>query len=91
MLDETGSKLKDMLRKCYALCGERAVSRRMLVRGQVSTIAAICTEGLRASNMTTGSVNGELFRGDLVPELLPFDGWNPKSVVIMDNCSIHHI
>ena len=45
--------------------------------------------------MTTGSVNGENFydflRGDLIPELLPFDGSNLKLVVIMDNCSIHHI
>ena len=23
--------------------------------------------------------------------MLPFDGINPKSVLIMDNCSVHHI
>jgi hypothetical protein len=52
-VDETGSNLKDMLRQYgYALCVERAVSRKMLVRGQrISTIAAICTEGLLASQM----------------------------------------
>ena len=27
----------------------------------------------------------------LLPHLLPFDGVNPHSVVVMDNCSIHHI
>lgn len=96
-VDETGSNLKDMLRQYgYALCGERAVSKKLLVRGQrISTIAAICTEGLLAYQMISSSVNGENFydfiRGDLIPELLPFDGCNPRSIVIMDNCSIHHI
>jgi len=27
----------------------------------------------------------------LLPHLLSFDGNNPQSIVIMDNCSIHHI
>ncbi len=96
-VDETGSNLKDMLRQYgYALCGERAVSRKMLIRGQrISTIAAICTEGLLAFDMITTSVNSEHFydfiRGDLIPELLPFDGQNPRSVVVMDNCSIHTV
>lgn len=43
----------------------------------------------------TGSVNGDTFLGfvenELMPNLMPFDGHNPRSVVIMDNCSIHHI
>lgn len=26
-----------------------------------------------------------------MPNLMPFDGHNPRSIVIMDNCSIHHI
>ena len=30
-------------------------------------------------------------RGELIPEMLPFNGLNSKSIVIMDNCSIHHI
>ena len=30
-------------------------------------------------------------RSDLIlPHLMPFDGKNPHSVVILDNCSIHH-
>ena len=29
--------------------------------------------------------------GGLVPSILPFDGTNPKSIAIMDNCSIHHV
>jgi len=30
-------------------------------------------------------------RAALIPEMLPFDGPNPKSIVIMDNCPIHHV
>lgn len=29
--------------------------------------------------------------GTMVPEMLPFDGENPQSVIVMDNCSIHHV
>ena len=40
-------------------------------------------------------MNADLFyefaRGSLIPNMLAFDGHNPKSVVIMDNCSIHHV
>ena len=96
-VDETGCNYKDMLRRYgYALQSERAVSQTFTVRGQrVSSIAAICTEGILALESTINSVNGETFfdfaHGTLIPELLPFDGSNPKSIVIMDNCSIHHV
>ena len=42
-----------------------------------------------------GGVNGETFVGFiencLMPTLMPFNGYNPRSVVIMDNCCIHHV
>ena len=28
---------------------------------------------------------------NLLPHLMPFNGVNPRSVVIMDNASIHHV
>ena len=93
-VDETGSNMKDMLRKYgYALRGERAICHRLLVRGQrISLIAAMCTEGMLAVELTRDSVNGEKFydfvRGSLIPEMLPFDGSNPRSIAVMDNCSI---
>ena len=61
--DESGSDSKDQLRKYgYALRGERAVCRRLLVRGKrVSAIAALSTEGLVALELTTGSVDGDAF------------------------------
>lgn len=27
----------------------------------------------------------------LLPHVMPFDGMNPHSVVVLDNCAIHHI
>ena len=96
-VDETGSDLKEMLRRYgYALRGERAVCNCLQVRGQrVSAIAAISTDGFLGADFTTGSVNRETFydfvRGTLIPEMLHFDGFNSKSIAIMDNCSIHHV
>ena len=96
-IDETGSKLKDMLRAYgYALCGSRAVRHQLEVRGQnITTLAAISTEGLLAIDITSSKVNAEIFldflRGSLIPELCPFDGYNPRSIIIMDNCSIHRV
>ena len=29
-------------------------------------------------------------RRSLLPTLMPFNGLNPKSIVIMDNASVHH-
>ena len=33
----------------------------------------------------------EFIQRDLLPTLMPFDGQNPNSIVILDNCSIHHV
>ena len=52
-------------------------------------------DGLEDVYVTEGNVNGESFldyvRRSLLPTLMPFNGVNPKSVVIMDNASIHHV
>ena len=62
-VNETGCNYKDMIRKYgYALSGERAVSKHLMIRGQrISSIAAICTDGLLALETTCNSVNGEMF------------------------------
>ena len=48
-----------------------------------------------ATQLTTGSVNGEFFfdflRGTLIPLMKPFDGQISHSVLVMDNCSVHHV
>ena len=96
-IDESGSDNRSYMRKYgYSIKGEVPVCRRLLVRGQrVSAIAAIAIDGLLALNLTTETVNSDIFydfiRGSLIPQMRQFDGSNPRSIVIMDNCSVHHV
>ena len=65
------------------------------MRGQrVSAIAAITTEGVLDCYTVTGSVDAgkfvEFVHKALLPYLQPFNGLNARSVVILDNASIHH-
>ena len=96
-VDETGCDRKDHIRKSgYALRGERPVYHRILHRGKrISAIAAMASDGVVAVELLKGSVNGETFadfvRGSLIPEMQPFDGQNSRSIVVLDNCSIHHV
>ena len=64
-----------------------------IVRGErISAVAAISSDGLTAVKLKKGTVDADYFvdflRGSLVPNMLPLDGTNPKSIAIMDNCSI---
>ena len=96
-IDETGCDKKSAIRKAgYGLRGITPEYHRKLAKGKrLSSVAAISVEGVIAVDFTHDSVNAEHFydfaRGSLIPNLLPFDGQNPRSVVIMDNCSIHHV
>ena len=96
-VDETGSDDRDQRRKFgYSLRGEAAVSHQILHRGRrISAIAAMSTNGVVAYDLVQGTVNGQRFleflQGKLIPEMLPYDGENPHSILIMDNCSIHHV
>lgn len=96
-IDETGSDRRDQIRRSgYALRGEAPVYHRLLARGKrISAIAAISCDGLLEYELVTGTVNGQTFlefvRGTLIPQMLPFDGSNKRSIAILDNCSIHHI
>ena len=60
----------------------------------ISVISALSVEGILVCQVQRGSVSGENFYDFilryLVPQLMSFDGINSNSVVIMDNCSIHH-
>ena len=95
-LDESGCNRRDQIRKFgYSLRGEPPVYHRFLHRGErISAICAMSTEGLMAYKLLKGTVNGERFlefiQGVLIPEMQPFDGENPHSVLVLDNCSIHH-
>ena len=85
-----------MRRFGYALWGKSPIQHGILHKGgRISAIAAIASTGAVAVDMTTGSVNGEVFfdfvRTLLIPQILPFDGENACSIVVLDNCSIHHV
>lgn len=96
-VDETGSDCRDATRKYgYSLRGRPLRSTRLLVRGErISAIAAMNDEGISAMRLVKGAVNGDEFldfvERELLPTLMPFDGLNPNSVVILDNCSVHHV
>ena len=40
---------------------------------------------------TVGDVFYRFVQSSLLPHLMPFNGTNPNSIVILDNCSIHHL
>ena len=96
-VDETGSDSRDNARRYgYALRGVTPTTHRFVYRGRrTNAMAAMASSGIIALELTTDSVNGERFfdfvRGSLIPNMMPFDGINPRSVVIMDNCSVHHV
>ena len=96
-IDETGSDAHDQSRKYgYSLRGQAPVVHRFLSRGKgVNAIAAISTSGLVSLDLFTRTVNGEVFidyvRSCLIPNMVPFNGVNHKSIAILDNCSVHHV
>lgn len=93
-LDETGTDKRDQLRKYgYAIRGITPTCHRSLSRGErINAIASMSIEGMITLELVTGSVNGDIFfdflRGSLIPNMQPFP--NSRSVLLMDNCSIHH-
>ena len=68
----------------------------MILRGKrYSAIGILSTEGVEDVYITDGTVDGDKFlefvRQNLLPLLMPFNGQNPNSIVILDNASIHHV
>ena len=96
-VDETGCDRRDNIRRYgYALCGERPVYHRFFERGnRISAICALTMEGVLCVDLKIGTVDGSKFFdficGKLIPEMQPFDGQNEHSILILDNCAIHHI
>lgn len=96
-LDETGCDKRNGVREYgYALRGMTPRDYTFKSWGKrYNSIASMSVDGLEDVYITEGNVNGESFleyvRRSLLPTLMPFDGLNPKSVVIMDNASIHHV
>ena len=53
------------------------------------------TEGIIAYECFTGTLDSSRFfdfvRGTLIAQMHSFDGSSPQSILIMDNCSVHHV
>ena len=96
-LDETGSDRKNTIRRHgYSLRGKPLESHELLVRGErISAIASMSMSGMLDCKTVKHSVNGDTFydfmQATVLPHLMTFNGVNPHSVVMMDNCSIHHV
>ena len=95
-IDETGCDRRNSIRKYgYSVRGITPRDHRLLLRGaRVSGIAVMSLEGMQDVQLVEGTVDGDKFKefvtSTLIPILNPFDGSNPHSVVVMDNCAIHH-
>lgn len=96
-VDETGSDRRKSIRQFgYSIKGMRAVCHHLSVGGKrVSAIPVLTTRGIENVFTTTGTINGEVFEHFvcecILPIILPFDGNNPRSILVMDNASIHHL
>lgn len=94
-VDETGSDRRDQLRKFgYSVRGLPATCKRLLTRGtRVSAIVGMSSDGVEAYELSIGSTDSikfiDFIRGNLIPTMQPFP--DKHSIIIMDNCSIHHV
>ena len=94
--DETGTDMRDNLRKYgYNARGKPIVLHKLALRGQcVSAIVAMTSAGILDYNkLSQDKVDSDEFKGfieGLLPMLMNFNGRNPNSIVILDNCAIHH-
>ena len=96
-VDETGSdKHRAFCQYGYALKGKQAISERLLVKGKrYSTLDSMSMGSMLDVHITTESVNADMFcdyvERCLLPYSMPLNCTNPRSVVVMDNASIHHV
>ena len=96
-IDESGCDRRNSARRYgYSLRGLPVSDHRLLCRGKrFSAIPVMSLEGIHDVYLAEGSVNGEKFehfvKECLLPVLMPYNGVNPRSIVVMDNASIHHV
>jgi len=90
-VDETGCDRRNSMRKFgYSVRGIPPRDHRLLARGlRYSGIAVMSLEGMQDVQLVEGTVNGEKFEDFVINTLIYLN--NNQSVVIMDNCTIHHL
>ena len=96
-LDESGSDRRNGRRMfgCH-LRGMTPLDYTFILRGKcLSAIAIMSTRGIEDIDTFEGSINGDIFSDFitrcLLPLLQPFDGQNSRSIVVLDNASVHHV
>ncbi|KAF5317766.1 hypothetical protein D9619_012502 [Psilocybe cf. subviscida] len=87
------NKKSSARRKGWSLKGRRCVQRQCFVRGQRFSILPVLTlDGIIAYDIIPGSVTAQIFlefiRVNIIPLTNPYPG--PRSVLVLDNCNIHH-
>ena len=96
-IDETGCERRNLVRTYgYGLRGIPPISHHLVVYGKrISAIGIMTTRGVEDAYLVDGPVNGKIFldfvQRCLLDVIQPFDGNNPRSVVVLDNASIHHL
>ena len=96
-VDESGFNRKNTIRAYgYGIRGLPAKDQRLRHSGvKINSIAVMSVFGVEDVYLLESSVDGETFedfcRKCLLPILMPLNGVNTHSVVVMDNCSIHHV
>ena len=94
-LDETGVDRRDgMQRMGYSIRGHAPVSLK-LMGWRVSALACMSVRGMEEAELLEGAVEGDKFcayiEKSVLPVMLPFDGVNLRSILVMDNASIYHV
>ena len=96
-VDETGADRRNSLRKyAYSLRGKPATNHTLMVRGErVTAIACMSVNGIIDIKTVKGTSDGDHFYDflqlHLIPYTMPYNGVNPHSVVVLNNCAIHHV
>ena len=96
-IDETGSDRRNSIRQYgYSLRGQTPRVFQLRVGGKrISAIPVLTTRGIEDVYTSKETINGDKFEEFLcqclLPIIMPYDGNNARSVVVMDNASIHHL
>lgn len=92
-VDEVGTDSRVInKRRGWVPKGDLSKSKTIFARGvRYTTIAAMCTEGLLATRTFEGASDKDTFMTFIIEEIVPRMNRFPdkKSVLVMDNCSIH--
>ena len=96
-VDESGFNRRNTIRAYgYSLRGMCAIDHQLKHGGvRINSIGIMSYLGVEDVYILEDTVDGDVFedfcRKCLIPLLMPFNGINTHSVVVMDNCSVHHV